>query len=92
MCNPNIWEVEGRESGLSGQPGTHENLPGEGRSRVVEEMEKQEGQEGYRAEHIWEASAKATIRSSTEAGHEETLMADLAVVIQGKKPEKHLPN
>lgn len=53
----------------------------------MEEMEKQEGQEGCRAEHSWEASAKATTRSSTEAGREETLMAALAVM-KGKKPEK----
>lgn len=53
----------------------------------MEEMEKQEGQEGCRAEHSWEASAKATTRSSTEAGREKTLMAALAVM-KGKKPEK----
>lgn len=57
----------------------------------MEEMEKQEGQEGCRAEHSWEASAKATTRSSTEAGHEKTLTAALAVM-KGKKPEKNLPN
>lgn len=58
----------------------------------MEEMEKQEGHEGCRAEHSREASAKATTRSSTEAGREETLMAALAVM-KGKKPEKkNLPN